>query len=298
MIVNKIFLPLILAMALFSCKSESKKNKKDPEPSPAVTTPAPTDYNLMNPIKKWIVPDELFEISGQSWIDNNHLLAVEDAHATLYLLRMDDNLQIEKTIVFADTSGKKFDLEDIAVIGPDAYAIWSQGKVYKIANWKGKFTVEKYKTGLDKANNTEGLCYDPVTKNLLVACKNESDVEDEKKSTRSIFEFDLKGDTLKTEPFLLIHTDELSKLSTEKLLFFPSAVAVHPKTHDVYVLSTKDTKCMARYSHKGDLISLQFFDKDLLPQPEGICFAPDGTMYVSSEGKNGEPAVIYSFKHL
>src|SRR6185436_4292834 len=118
---------------------------------------------------------------------------------------------------FGDTTGKKFDLEDVAVVGNDAYAIWSQGKVYKIANWNGKFTVEKYKTGLDKANNTEGLCYDPVSGNLLVACKNESDIEDEKKSTRSIFMFDMKGDTLQNDPFLLIHTDALMKLTTEKL---------------------------------------------------------------------------------
>ncbi|HSU28765.1 MAG TPA: SdiA-regulated domain-containing protein [Chitinophagaceae bacterium] len=294
-----IFLSFLLSLVLFSCKSQSKKkNKKDPEPTPAVAVNAPVDYDLLHPLKKWTLPKELFEISGQSWIDENHLLAVEDFHPTLYLLRLDDNLQVEKTITFGDSSGKKFDLEDVAVIGPDAYALWSQGKVYKIANWNGKIAVTKYKTGLDKANNTEGLCFDPVGGNLLVACKNESDIADEKKSTRSIFEFDLKGDSLKTEPFLLIHTDELMKMSSEKLLFFPSAIAIHPITHDIYVLSTRDTKCMARYKHSGELISLQFFDKDLFPQPEGICFAPDGTMYVSSEGKHGEQAVIYSFKHL
>src|SRR5205814_2369955 len=149
----------------------------------------PQSYDLKHPQKKWALADELKEISGQAWIDEKHLLAIEDLHPTLYLLRLDSTATIEKTSTFKDSSDKKFE-----------------------------------------------------------------------------------------------------KFTNEKLLFFPSAIAVHPITHDIYILSTKDNKCMAQYSYNGELKSLQFFDKDLLPQPEGICFAPDGTMYISTEGRHGEQA--------
>ena len=43
---------------------------------------------------------------------------------------------------------------------------------------------------------------------------------------------------------MLIHKKDFKKETGEKLDFFPSAIAVHPVTHDVYILSTKDTKCM------------------------------------------------------
>ena len=54
---------------------------------------------------------------------------------------------------------------------------------------------------------------------------------------------------------------------------------------------------MAQYSYNGELKSLQLFDKELLPQPEGICFAPNGELYISSEGRHGEQPAIFEFKN-
>ena len=288
---------LFLAIAIvYSCNSNSSI-KESNEQSPVKENKVPFLYDLLHPKKKWVLPSELKEISGQTWIDSNHLLVIEDLHPTLYLIRLDSTSSIEKTSTFKDSSDKKFDLEDIAVVDKIAYALWSHGKIYKITSWQNNPGVQKFKTGLSKENNTEGLCYDPVSHNLLIACKNESDIEDEKKSTRSIFEFDLQADTLKTEPFLLIHKKDFEKLTNEKLLFFPSAIAVHPITHDIFILSTRDNKCMAQYSYSGELKSLQFFNKDLFRQPEGICFAPDGTMYISTEGRHGEQAAIFELKY-
>lgn len=258
-------------------------------------------YDLSHPRRKWILPHELKEISGQAWIDSDHLLVIEDLHAILYLLRLDTNVVIEKKNDFWDRKGReedKFDIEDVTVVKNTAYALWSHGDIYKIKNWLADPKTKKIKTGLSKENNTEGLCYDPVSKNLLIACKNESDVSDEKRSTRAIYAFDLKEDTLITEPFLLIHKKDFEKVADEKLQFFPSAVAVHPITHDIYILSTKENKCLAQYSYKGKLRSLQFIDKEMMQQPEGLCFAPDGTLYISTEGKHGVPAAIYEFNFL
>jgi uncharacterized protein YjiK len=292
------YFPLFLSIAICcSCSSHSQKKDKSSKSETAKENNISQSYDLSHPLKKWVLTGELNEISGQTWIDKNHLLAIEDLHPTLYLLRLDSTATVEKTSTFKDSSDKKFDLEDITVVDGVAYALWSHGKIYKITGWQNNPEIQKFNTGLSKENNTEGLCYDPVSHNLLIACKNESDIEDEKKSTRSIFEFDLNANTLKMEPFLLIHKKDFEKLTSEKILFFPSAIAVHPITHDIYILSTKDSKCMAQYSYTGELKSLQFFDKDVLPQPEGICFAPDGTMYISTEGRHGEQAAIFEFSY-
>ena len=258
----------------------------------------PPDYDLSKPEKKWELPAELLEISGNTWIDNDHLLAIEDQSPNLYILKLESNkASIENRIGLKENTDKKLDLEDVTLVNNNAYALSSHGDIYKIKDWKNKPELEVINTFLAKDNNTEGICFDPVTKNLLIACKNESDISDEKKSTRAIYEFDLATDTLKNEPFLLIQKKDICKMSNDKLEFFPSAVDVHPVTHDVYILSTRETKCMAIYSHDGVLKSFQLIDKDLLPQPEGICFAPDGTLYISTEGKNGVPALILQFKN-
>ena len=286
----KKYFTLLLPATFFIFSSTGTKEKAIPEKKPGSYA-----YDLSHPSKKWILPEELKEISGQVWIDKNHLLAIEDLHPILYVIKLSGKATVEKQTAFKKVSDKKKDIEDVALVKNTVYALWSHGVLYKIKDWQNNPETRKLETPLSKENNTEGLCYDPVSHDLLIACKNESDVEDQKKSTRSVFEFNLKADTLITEPFMLIHKKDFKKVADEKLEFFPSAIAVHPVTHDIYILSTKDTKCMAVYGYKGELKSFQIIDKDLLLQPEGICFAQDGTLYISSEGKHGTPPVLLRF---
>ena len=217
-------------------------------------------------------------------------------HPLLYVVKLGQQATIEKKIPFARDKGKKFDIEDVALQGTTAYALWSHGTVYKIENWQTKPTITRMETGLDKNNNTEGLAYDPSTKKLLIACKNDSGEKGQKKSTRSIYQMDPATGKLSGEPFLLIEKKDFKQLENEKFDFYPSAVAVHPGTGDIFVLSTKDTKGLAQFSPDGKLKAFERIDKDLMPQPEGLCFSPKGTLYISTEGKHGEPAKILRFE--
>jgi len=50
-------------------------------------------------------------------------------------------------------------------------------------------------------------------------------------------------------------------------------------------------------SPKGEIIHIEKFKKKMHPQPEGICFEKDGTMWVSNEGKDGAPTLLrYEYK--
>ena len=76
-------------------------------------------------------------------------------------------------------------------------------------------------------------------------------------------------------------------------IFSPSAIAVHPKTGQMYVLSSVG-KILVVLDAKGNVQKVEKLDKSEYRQPEGLCFAKDGTMYMSSEGKGGK-ARIYRF---
>jgi hypothetical protein len=255
-----------------------------------------TPYQLNKPSHTWSLPEKLLEVSGAAWVDKDHLLVVEDSHPVLYLLRLGDEISIEKKFRFAPQEAPKMDFEDLTVDGQTAYALWSDGTLYRIEGWQQKPEVKKWQTDLSQKNDAEGLCLDPVSKNLLVALKNKSGVVDASKTTRAVYMFDHKLEKLQEKPFLLIEQEAIEKVTGERLDFYPSAVAVHPLTNDVYLLSTKGTKALAQYSYKGELKKVNLLDAGLMPQPEGLCFAPDGTLYISTEGKKKQPAKLLQFQ--
>jgi hypothetical protein len=295
-IITRKFLGVFICMGIIcSCTNQSAKEEKSEEKPLQNGT---LGYDMVKPVNSWTLPDSLKEISGIVKTGKNSMLAIEDLHALIYELSLDSgHATVARQVLFLDSTGddKKIDMEDLAMVKDTIYALWSHGGVFKIKNWKGKLQTTEFKTSLDKDNDTEGLAWDPETGNLLIACKAESDVEDQKKSTRAIYQFDLKKDILIDSPFLLIDPKHFESFTKDKVDFYPSAIAVHPKTHDIYIISTKGNKAMAVYSHDGKLKGFDYLDKDLLKKPEGICFDESGNLYISSESTKEKAAVIYQF---
>lgn len=305
---NLIKTVLVFSIAILGCKANNSAADKRPVivRLPARTAAINTSqtatvssftYDLKKPDHSWELPQELREVSGNTWIDKDHLILIEDLDPELFLIKLDDkNASVEKTIPFQKDGKGKFDIEDVTMINGVVYALWSHGILFQISNWDSKDpAVEKWPTSLSKDNNTEGVCFDPVTNNLLIACKDESGIAGEKKSTKSIYQFSVQSKTLNRKPFLVIHKDDFEKLAGDKLHFNPSAIAIHPVTHNIYLLSTRDNKCMAVYNRDGKLIAFQKIDDNMMPQPEGICFSPDGKLYISSEGKKPENGKLFEF---
>jgi uncharacterized protein YjiK len=292
-----LFRSVVLITALLfhdSCNNKSKSEKKEDDPKPVSLQS--TNYDLLHPVKQWSLPDSLAEISGIVFQKNEQLLAIEDMRPILYEIKLGDSAAIiENKIQFRETDKEKFDFEDLAVARDTVYALWSHGAIFKIVKQKKGVTSERTKTWLKKDNNTEGLAYDPVSGNLLVACKDDAGLEDVKKSTRAIFEFDTKADSIKPDPFMLINKSDFENVAGEKIDFYPSAIAVHPVSHDIFIISTKDTKCLAQFTHDGRLKAFDYLDKEMLPQPEGICFDAKGNLYISTEARHSKQSYIYEF---
>jgi uncharacterized protein YjiK len=291
-----LFRPLVLIVGLlfhYSC-NDKPEAKKEEEPKPVSLSS--TEYDLLKPRKSWTLSDSLAEISGIAFKKNETLLAIEDLRPVLYELNLQDSVGvIANQIQFRETDKEKFDFEDLAVIGDTAYALWSHGAIFKIVKQKKGATSERMKTWLKKENNTEGLAYDPVSGNLLVACKDDAGLEGVKKSTRAVYEFDIRADSLKPDPFMLINKSDFENVAGEKIDFYPAAIAVHPVSHDIFIISTKDTKCIAQFTHDGKLKAFDYLEKEMLPQPEGICFDTQGNLYISTQARHGKPAYIYEF---
>lgn len=244
-------------------------------------------YNLNEPDREISLPKKLREISGISYYMNNLLICIQDEKGVIYFF---DTMQ--EKIVRKTKFSKRGDYEDITFFENNAYIIRSDGRLYKVEN----FDTENPKiswldTELDEDNNTEGLCYHTKTNSLLIACKELSNLpeQEEEPMKRAIYRFSLKFEELIEEPFIKLDLYENFKDIK------PSAIAIHPITEEIYILASVG-KSLIICSPDRRINQIVKLEKRIFKQPEGICFSPEGDLYISNEGKKGS-ANILIFKY-
>lgn len=235
-------------------------------------------YNFFEPEMSYEMPDLLREISGISIKDEETMYCIQDEIGAIfeYNLKKDAITQLHR---FTDIG----DFEDIAVLKDIIYILRSDGLLfpYDIIN---KETLQTTMLPLNSLD-IEGLC---VWKESLYLASKAPQVTQEKHK-RTIFK--VEEDKLnKPEFFLEIDINEIKTFANEKyasldlssLQFNPSALAFHPKTEELYVLSASD-KVLTIYKDKK-LSKVILLPSNLYYKPEGLAFSANGDLYISSEG--------------
>ena len=146
-------------------------------------------YNLAEPDKSWKLPDALLEISGLGFADNQRLACVQDEKGVVYIFNLNTG-KVDLEINFGDDG----DYEGIEIVENDAWVLKSNGTLYKVTDYlkKPEQAVKKYATALSGKNNAEGLAYDPVHKNLLIACKGYPFTDEKNESGfKAIYSFNI-----------------------------------------------------------------------------------------------------------
>jgi uncharacterized protein YjiK len=265
-------------------------------------------YDLESPDARYKLPDYLEEISGLSYISKGKLACVQDEKALIYML----NLEQEKVVKKYDF-GKDADYEDIAVVDKTAYVLRNDGDIYRIEDFRKKGRkVRKFETPLKEKNDTEGLAYDPVSSSLLIACKGSPSIDKDQpyEGYKAIYKFDLEEEELLEDPYLLIDLEGLSsyrdlssfkrfslrvakglRMIESETSFQPSGLAIHPVHGEFYIISSVG-KLLIILDREGNVQDVKELDPKLFRQPEGICFSPDGDMYISNEGQGGKGYIL------
>ena len=268
-------------------------------------------YDINSPDRDYELQDILREISGISWYSHHKIACVQDEKGIIFLFD-EGTRKISDSYAF----GKHGDYEDIAIDKDTAWVLESNGTIHKVTN----FTADNretfiYKTPLSTRNDTEGLVYDVSKKELLIACKNQPSINGKKKLAgyKAIYRFRTSDNTLKEKPKYLIDSkwfndfeetkyfkkvslDLAKKLSlAENTVFNPSGLAIHPLEDDIYVISATPGRLIVM-NRNGRIKTIQALDKRIFRQPEGICFSPEGDLYISNEGNNGSGKIL-KFKY-
>jgi uncharacterized protein YjiK len=268
---------LATTIALGACGDTASQDAVDPAPAPDLT---PVPYDLANPDAAFRLEADLTEISGLAMRDDGRLLAVYDEAGVIFVIDSSSGVSVDRRR-FAGAG----DFEGVEWADGVAWVLRSDGTLFRVPDDGSEVT--EIDTHLRSRCDAEGLGYDRIGRVLLVACKEHPGEGFE--GARSIFSFDTRSSDLSDTPVLLVER----RVVDAREQFKPAAVAVHPESRRVYIVSSV-RKLLVVLTPNGTLESMAALDAGLLPQPEGLAFAPDGTLFISSEGVNG-PASLLRF---
>ncbi len=273
-------------------------------------------YNLSNPSETFNLDVALREISGLTPSPNSSQLAcLQDESGQLFYLDKKTG-KATPSVIFQNSG----DFEGIEFVKDTLWATTSKGKLFKIWNLsKTPFDVQIFKIESLKNANIEGLGYERLNHRLLLSAKGdkndgailrtvwafdlEKQISSPKESYWTVtkafdvqlidFQSFLKNKTNKTyEKLTKDYVESPSKIGFE---FGPSGIAVHPLNGHIYIVSATN-RTLVVLSPDGKILEMIKLDKSLFPQPEGLCFDADGTMYISNEAKQNQTASLLVFK--
>lgn len=279
----------LLSVSIFLVACGSGKNQK-PEKNEYTAKKIP--YDLAQPTERHKLNSDLQEISGLGWYANGQLACVQDEAGKVFVFDIEKDKIINK-IKF----GEKGDYEGVERVGDEVFVLRSDGLItaFKIEEPE----MRTFDLGLSKNTEVEGLGYDTKTNRLMIAVK-ESKKDGKIETDVVVYTFDLKRKAIWKG--LVIPKEALDEFETSIGLkpdqFKPSGVAIHPLTSEIYLLASAGNRLVV-IDRNGQLVTSVALSQKLLKQPEGICFAPDGTLYIASEARDkGEDGYILRFNMI
>lgn len=240
-----------------------------------------SSYNLAdgNPATARL-PGELREISGLACDGRGRVFCHNDEQAIVFQIDPVRGNILERFSVGDRTFRRDF--EGIAIADSLMFLVTSDGKLYEFtkAPPHGRSPARTYAVGLSPGWDIEGLCYDPATRSLLIACKENP----HEKRFRHVYAFSLKSRELQKTPRFVVDIQSIQKKAKIKD-FHPSAIERHPTSGTFFILSSSEPAIL-ELSPSGELLAAVRLPDAIHRQPEGLTFDGDLTLYISNEGKN------------
>ncbi|MBK7861776.1 MAG: SdiA-regulated domain-containing protein [Archangiaceae bacterium] len=270
-----------------SPRDEPLRPVKKPKATDNLRRETRSGYSINAPQHSYELAPELGEISDLALAaDGQSLWAVHDEQPTLFRIGFDGQVLEQVDL------GKKGDYESVAQVGDSVYVGRSDGEIL-VVDPKAQKVLERIDVHrrVGMACDMEGMAFDPKGQRLLLSCKNESLKSRQNGKAYELWEVSLDTKKVKKEPAYEIAEKALDQVGVKGKEFAPSGIAVHPKTGDLYLVSSRG-KMMVVVGQDGEVKSAEDVDQKVHRQLEGIAFAADGTMYLSDEA-HGHKAMLH-----
>ena len=295
-----LFLVLLLFFSSLAC---DRFKPKTMSPTQVENQKKRLGYDLENPDIVYKLHYDLEEISGLSYFDENTIACIQDELGRFYINRLDER-RIDHSLKFE----KSGDYEGVEIVGDKAYVVKHNGTIYEfeydLENDRAS-RIEKYATKLTAKNDVEGLGYLEDKNMLMLACKAKGEIDDDEKvKGKAVYGFSLDDKKLVKEPLFTVRKKQIQQffddhpeyyINEKAPKFNPSAIAQHPITKDIFILSASQP-VLVILTKEGEFKDMAILRRRLFRQPEGITFAPNGDMFISNEG-DGSRGNVNLFKY-
>lgn len=261
-------------------------------------------YDFEHPCETHSLPDSLYEVSGITYFDRQHLGCVQDEKGVIFVYNFKER-RVESTFDFYGDG----DYEGIAKSGNDVYVLRSDGMLFHIRDYFSQPTLSDSVYTYIPIGDNEGLCFDDQRNLLLIAAKGRPRMDPEGKNLRFVFSFDPKTSQVVDSLEMILNLTDIAALLKKKdlqlplrvkkngepkpgkLKFMPSAIAIHPATREYYMLSAAD-RLLLILDTTGKPKDVFILPEALFPKPEGLIFLPSGDLFISNEGRGGTATVM------
>ncbi len=239
---------------------------------------------LSRPDRVWVLPDQLGEISGFTFISDTAIACIQDENGIVFIYDLE-----QERITASCAFGPRGDYEDITLAFGRLYVLRSDGLILEIRDYLSPVsTARTIPTGL--RGEIEGLCYDPSRQAFLLAQKEPGR---DRKGMSSLYSFDPAVNRLVQlgpQSGLTKKNSSQTKTNSPARPSY-SAIAVQSATGTLWVLSAV-TRTLALMDRSGRLLRAETLKERDFPQPEGIAFDRAGNLYISNEASGGKATLL------
>ena len=253
-------------------------------------------FDVNKPNWSMALPPQLIETSAVA-VNSRGTLAwvVNDEDGYIFTIDLTRKM-VTQTREFAPSG----DYEGIEHVNDAIVVSRSDGQLFLVND----SSTQEIQSPFKDINDIEGLAFDIHNNRILVAFKGKAG-PGSYKNAKSIGVVQLPSTTWSSEPAFVIDLKALrSFLRTQDTDirprrardFAPSAIAIDPKTTNIYILSSR-AKMLLVVSPTGELLAASNLSRRIHSKPEGLSFDENGAMYISNEGRS-RAAMLYRFERI
>jgi uncharacterized protein YjiK len=288
---------LLVAVLLAGC-GPSKEERARADSAAAVargeriaTLLADSAGRTDTPLAKWILPDDMAEISGIVLTpDGNHVIAHADEQAHLVAINFRTGVITkrfdlgERTVIG--------DFEGITRVGLDYFMMTSKAQIYQFreAEHEGRADYSVLDTKLAGECEFEGIAHDPLTNSFLLACKRPQKAM---RDSMIVYRWP-RGPNPEPVSRIAVPLDQVIG-SNDWDDIHPSDITVDPFTGN-YVIVARQEDALIVITRDGQVVRSGTVPTGLRGA-EGLAITEDGLLLVSAEAESKQlPANVTLFR--